>query len=164
MAYRTSAPRCRTNRRQSLSQNRISLAPAELARGSIGWVIHRYRDSDEYRDLSLGTVKYYKRFLREMIKIHRAKFMAELPEALFERLLAAGVLSNKALANVAVALKGDPLSGEIARCPHCGEVLRVRPNLGKQARAAIKAWLGEPYADPGTKSSRKSNASPTFSP
>jgi hypothetical protein len=43
--------------------------------------------------------------------------MAELPEALFERLLAAGVLSNKALANVAVALKGDPLSGEIARCP-----------------------------------------------
>jgi integrase len=43
-----------------------SLAPAELARGSIGWVIQRYRDSDEFRDLSPGTVKYYNRFLREI--------------------------------------------------------------------------------------------------
>ena len=43
-----------------------SLSPAELERGTIGWVIQRYRDSDEYRDLSLGTVKYYKRFLREI--------------------------------------------------------------------------------------------------
>ncbi len=43
-----------------------SLAPADLARGSIGWVIQRYRDSDEYQDLSPGTVKYYKRFLREV--------------------------------------------------------------------------------------------------
>src|SRR5262249_11786046 len=41
------------------------LAPAELVRGSIGWVIQRYRDSDEFRDLSPGTVKYYKRFLQE---------------------------------------------------------------------------------------------------
>jgi hypothetical protein len=90
--------------------------------------------------------------------------MVELPEALFERLLVAGVVSARALANVAVALKGDPFSGEIGRCPHCGEVLRVRPNLGKQARAAIKAWLDERDADRGTKSDQKSNASPTFSP
>ena len=40
--------------------------PVESARGSIGWVIQRYRDSDEYRGLSPGTVKYYKRFLREI--------------------------------------------------------------------------------------------------
>ena len=40
--------------------------PAELARGTIGWVIQRYRCSDEYRDLSPGTVKYYNRFLREI--------------------------------------------------------------------------------------------------
>jgi hypothetical protein len=124
---------------------------------------------DYLRNCREGLEEYSERRLAKLmgwprIKIHRAKLMAELPEALFERLLAAGVLSNKALANIAVALKGDPLSGEIARCPHCREVLRVRPNLGKQARAAIKAWLGEPYADPGTKSSRESNASPTFSP
>src|SRR5262249_5086884 len=42
------------------------IEPAELARGSIGWVIQRYRDSDGYRGLSQGTTKYYKRFLREI--------------------------------------------------------------------------------------------------
>ena len=42
------------------------LAPMELARGSIGWVIQRYRESDEYRELSAGTIKYYTRFLREI--------------------------------------------------------------------------------------------------
>ena len=42
------------------------LAPVELARGTIGWVIQRYRDSDEYRALRPGTLKYYTRFLREI--------------------------------------------------------------------------------------------------
>src|SRR5438270_14035912 len=56
------------------------LTPAELDRGSIGWVIQRYRDSDEYRDLSLGTVKYYKRFLREIETLGPA-----LPFASFTR-------------------------------------------------------------------------------
>ena len=57
-----------------------SLAPAELARGSIGWVIQRYRDSDEFRDLSTGTVKYYRRFLREIEAIG-----PDLPFASFTR-------------------------------------------------------------------------------
>ena len=57
-----------------------NLAQAELARGSIGWVIQRYRDSDEYRDLSPGTVKYYKRFLREIEALGPA-----LPFASFTR-------------------------------------------------------------------------------
>jgi hypothetical protein len=35
-------------------------------RGTIGWVISRYRGGDEYRDLAPGTVKYYKRFLRDI--------------------------------------------------------------------------------------------------
>jgi hypothetical protein len=44
-----------------------NIAPAELARrGPIGWVIQRYRDSDQYSALSSGTVKYYKRFLRDI--------------------------------------------------------------------------------------------------
>jgi hypothetical protein len=42
------------------------LVPAALARGSIGWVIQRYRESDEYAALSPGTVGYYKRFLRDI--------------------------------------------------------------------------------------------------
>src|SRR5437588_4634207 len=57
-----------------------SLTPAELARGSIGWVIQRYRDSDEFRDLSTGTVKYYNRFLREIEALGPA-----LPFASFTR-------------------------------------------------------------------------------
>jgi hypothetical protein len=43
-----------------------AVAPAELARGSIAWVIQRYRDGDEYQALKPGTVKYYKRFLRDI--------------------------------------------------------------------------------------------------
>jgi integrase len=35
-------------------------------RGTIGWVIARYRSGDEYQDLAPGTVKYYKRFLRDI--------------------------------------------------------------------------------------------------
>jgi integrase len=82
-----------------------NLAPAELARGSIGWVIHRYRDSDEYRDLSLGTVKYYNRFLREIEGLGPAlpfasftrravvNFIESYPKA-FQRRQAAAVLKN----------------------------------------------------------------------
>lgn len=40
--------------------------PVELPRGSLGWVIARYRQSDDYRDLAPGTVKYYKRYLRDI--------------------------------------------------------------------------------------------------
>jgi hypothetical protein len=43
-----------------------SLAPAEPERGTIGWVIQRYRASDECRSLSPGTMKYYRRFLRDI--------------------------------------------------------------------------------------------------
>jgi hypothetical protein len=35
-------------------------------RGTIGWVIARYRGGDEYRELAPGTVKYYRRFLRDI--------------------------------------------------------------------------------------------------
>jgi hypothetical protein len=82
-----------------------SLAPAELDRGSIGWVIQRYRDSDEFRDLSPGTVKYYKRFLREIEALgpdlpfasftRRAvvDFIESYPKA-FQRRQSAAVLKN----------------------------------------------------------------------
>jgi hypothetical protein len=76
------------------------------------------------------------------IKVHRAKLMADLPEPLFELLLAAGVLSSKALANVALAFKCGRNGAEIERCPHCGEPLRARWQIGNKARAAIRAWLG----------------------
>ena len=49
-------------------------------RGTIGWVISRYRGGDEYRDLAPGTVKYYKRFLRDIEALGPA-----LPFASFTR-------------------------------------------------------------------------------
>jgi integrase len=82
-----------------------NLAPAEWARGSIGWVIHGYRTSDEFRDLSPGTVKYYNRFLREIEALgpdlpftsftRRAvvDFIESYPKA-FQRRQAAAVLKN----------------------------------------------------------------------
>jgi integrase len=41
-------------------------ATAEIERGSIGWVIKQYRESDEYRDLAQSTVAYYRRYLRDI--------------------------------------------------------------------------------------------------
>ena len=40
--------------------------PTVLPRDSIGGLIQRYRDSDGYQALSPGTVKYYKRYLRDI--------------------------------------------------------------------------------------------------
>jgi integrase len=40
--------------------------PTVLPRDSIGGLIQRYRNSDGYKALAAGTVKYYKRYLREI--------------------------------------------------------------------------------------------------
>lgn len=52
----------------------------EPERGTIGWVIARYRDSDEFRDLASGTARYYRRFLRDIEALGPA-----LPFASFTR-------------------------------------------------------------------------------
>jgi hypothetical protein len=76
------------------------------------------------------------------IELYRAKLMAELPQPLFERLLAVGVLSTKTMANVALALKRDaPFRGDVELCPHCGGLLRVRRHLNGTVRRAIADWL-----------------------
>jgi hypothetical protein len=77
------------------------------------------------------------------IELQRWKLMAELPEGLFERLFAHGVRSTKALSNVALAFGRGQNGAEVERCPHCGEVLRTRWQVGNVVRAAIKAWLDE---------------------
>jgi integrase len=55
-------------------------AATEPERASIGWVIEQYRQSDEYRDLSSGTVAYYKRYLRDIEALG-----SDLPFASFTR-------------------------------------------------------------------------------
>jgi integrase len=54
--------------------------PRELERGTIGWVIQRYRNSDSYQTLAPGTVSYYKRYLRDIEGLSPA-----LPFASFSR-------------------------------------------------------------------------------
>jgi hypothetical protein len=104
---------------------------------------------DDYiRNCNEGLEKYSQRRACELLgwsrmQLHRARLIGSLPEALFEKLLDHGVLSSKALANVAEALRTGKLIDEIERCPHCGGVLRVRERVGEKARAAIREWLAE---------------------
>jgi integrase len=42
------------------------LRPAEPSRGTVGWVIAKYKASDEYTALAPGSLKYYNRFLKEI--------------------------------------------------------------------------------------------------
>src|SRR5215472_12571327 len=42
------------------------LRPAELARGSIGWIIARYKAGDDYKVLAAGSRKYYDRYLSDI--------------------------------------------------------------------------------------------------
>jgi hypothetical protein len=75
------------------------------------------------------------------IRLYRAMLMAELPEELFELLLATG-MSSKGLAQVALALRRDaPFSADVERCPHCGGVLRLQAHVPHKALKVISAWL-----------------------
>jgi hypothetical protein len=77
------------------------------------------------------------------VRLYQARLMAEIPDDLFGRRLAAGVHSSKTLAQVALAACCGADLGEVERCPHCGKVIRVRSHVSKAARAPIKAWLAE---------------------
>ena len=49
-------------------------------KGTIGWVIEKYQESDNYKRLGPGTVKYYRRYLRDI-----ADLGSYLPFATFDR-------------------------------------------------------------------------------
>jgi hypothetical protein len=95
---------------------------------------------EEYSDRRLARITGWSR-----MHVFRMHLIAELPKALFERLLAADdiPISAKALAGIALALRRGQTRADIERCPHCGEALRVRYPVGKAARKVITAWLNE---------------------
>jgi hypothetical protein len=71
------------------------------------------------------------------ITLWRAGRIAELPDDLFEYILREArkrhiKLSEKSMAQVAVALRGSKNVAEVERCPHCGGVLRIRAQVGDQ--------------------------------
>lgn len=74
--------------------------------------------------------------------------MAELPEDLFERLLAecrkTGTKpTTKGLANVAMALRGASAIEETERCPCCGHVLRRRLRVKGALQKVVESWIDE---------------------
>ncbi len=106
---------------------------------------------DEYvRNCQEGLETYSERRMAKLFGISRArlwrwKLMAEIPEELFEQLLAETnhVPSTKELANVARALNGHGPSHDAERCPHCGEVLRVRGRWRPGTAKIVNDWLKE---------------------
>src|SRR5208282_3036087 len=84
--------------------------------------------NDYLRNCREGSEEYSERRLAKLLGVSRmflwrAKLWAELPDALFEQLLVHQV-GTKAMMAVALTLRRDKPSGEVERCPHCGEVLR----------------------------------------
>jgi hypothetical protein len=71
----------------------------------------------------------------------RVKLMAELPDDLFEALLAAGGCSSKSLAAVALALRRGEARGNAECCPRCGHVLRIRGAVSDAHLAIVNRWL-----------------------
>jgi hypothetical protein len=70
--------------------------------------------------------------------------MAELPEELFELLLAADKRpSTKALANAAKAIREGRVKTEVQCCPHCGGVIRRRASVKGALRKVVDKRLDD---------------------
>jgi hypothetical protein len=77
------------------------------------------------------------------MKLWRSRVMAQIPEPLFNRLIAAGI-GSKSLAAIGRALRdGNLLRGEVESCPNCGHQLRVRPAIRQAAIRIVADWLEE---------------------
>jgi hypothetical protein len=90
---------------------------------------------EEYSDRRTAKLMGWSR-----MRLHRVLLTAELPDELFERLLAAGV-GQREMALIAAAAKSDAPAYDVERCPHCSGVLRRRSRISPKARAVIREWL-----------------------
>jgi hypothetical protein len=82
------------------------------------------------------------------IELWRAKNLAAIPQELFERLLeqtrkSRRLPSIKHLAAVGAWLLGEDPCVEVERCPHCGEVTRVRAPWNKDIVDVVNQWLAK---------------------
>ena len=107
--------------------------------------------AEEYlRNCDEGLEAYSERRMAKLLGVSRTalwrwKMIAEIPEELFERLLAKPdhALSTKELANIGRALNGRGPSHDAECCPHCGEVLRVRGRWRSSTAKIVNEWLKE---------------------
>ncbi len=74
--------------------------------------------------------------------LYRAKWMAQIPEELFEHLLAnSQPPSTTEFANIGRAISGEGPSADVECCPHCGEIIRVRPRVRASVAKVVNDWL-----------------------
>ncbi len=105
---------------------------------------------DYLRNCDDGLETYSERRMAKLLGVSRTalwrwRMMAEIPEELFERLLAEAnhVPSTKELANIGRALNGHGPAHDAERCPHCGEVIRVRVRWRPDTAKIVNEWLSE---------------------
>jgi hypothetical protein len=108
---------------------------------------------DYQRNIHEGLETYSERRMAKLLGMSRtllwrARLMADLPDELFEHILSEarkrGIkLSEKALAQVALALRKGNNVAEVECCPHCGGVLRARALVGNKLRAIVNEWLAK---------------------
>ena len=117
--------------------DRPNWQPAE----TLGEYLRNCREGlEEYSDRRVAKLLGFSR-----AHVWRMKWAAELPEDLFERLMAMRdhAPSLKEMANVARALYGGENHHDVERCPHCGETLRVRGRWRKSTAQVVDGWLSE---------------------
>lgn len=102
---------------------------------------------DFVRNCEEGLETWSERQAAKLMGVSRAELwrwglMAELPDDLFEALLATGKKcpSSRELANIVLALRGN-FTREVERCPHCGEVLRIRRVCSTEQAKVVAQWL-----------------------
>ena len=87
--------------------------------------------------------------LLDMNRTHawRARQLTYIPEVLFGRLARAGIRTRQ-LAQIGLAFARDGNQpAEVERCPHCGEVIRVRWLIGRRAQKIIQQWIDDGMPD-----------------
>ncbi len=107
--------------------------------------------ADAYlRNCDDGLETYSERRMAKLLGVSRTtlwrwKWMGEIPDELFERLLdrADRVPSTTEFANIGRALYGRGPAHDVERCPHCGEVLRVRGRWRPSTAKIVNEWLRE---------------------
>jgi hypothetical protein len=105
--------------------------------------------------LSGGLEEFSQRRMAKLIGISRIQLqrsilIAEIPEELFEQLLALKVrLSTKMLAAVGQAFRRGRKTTYAEHCPRCGHLLRVREDFPAEITDAINQWLAEQKKEGG---------------
>jgi hypothetical protein len=102
---------------------------------------------DYLRNCREGLEEYSERRMAKLMgwsraQMWRARLMAELPDELFDTLLAADQYpSSKSLAAVALALRRGEARGNAECCPRCGYVVRIRGAVSDAYLAIVNRWL-----------------------